>query len=291
MQDNGATTLEEHREPFKTDCTPECKPTSREVPVARPIAVCHARPIDLPGTEMLLQHGSTAAQALMDVGILIVAFCAVEAVRGGFFLVLFDGEPDIRQVIVPSLAIRLVAVVIVISLILKRRGLSPHSVGVTARGLWVNLPLGALAAALAGGLNLVVMTVLIWFWPGLLEQMNQNVDQITALFPKMHPLSTAGVMLMVGMWEELFFRGFLMTRVRRATSSWTLAVLISTAAFVVLHALDQTPAAMIPITILSLVFSMVTIWRRSIIPAILAHVIYDLTVLIFLGLTTGDAWV
>ena len=167
----------EDHEPFKTDWSAECEPTSQDVPVARPIASCHARPIDPPGTEMLLQHGSTAAQALMDVGVLIVAFCAVEAVTGGLFLVLFDGEPDIRQVIVPSLAIRLVAVVIVISLILKRRGLSPHSVGVTARGLWVNLPLGGLAAAFAGGLNLAVMTVLIWFWPGLLEQMKRLQEE------------------------------------------------------------------------------------------------------------------
>ena len=79
----------------------------------------------------------------------------------------------------------------------------------------------------------------------------------------------------VGVYEELLFRGFLMTRLRRGTGSWTVAVLISTSIFTALHAPDQMPVALVPIAILSLVFSMVTVWRRSLIPAVVAHTLFD----------------
>ena len=46
--------------------------------------------------------------------------------------------------------------------------------------------------------------------------------------------------------------------------------MLNTAIFTALHAPDQTVAALGPITILSLVFSVVTVWRRSIVPAIVA---------------------
>ena len=95
---------------------------------------------------------------------------------------------------------------------------------------------------------------------------------------------------MIGVYEELVFRGFLMTRLRRATGSWTAAVVLSTLVFTGLHALDQLPVALVAITILSLVFSVVTILRRSIIPAIVGHALFDLSQLLILHAQAGDTW-
>ena len=81
-----------------------------------------------------------------------------------------------------------------------------------------------------------------------------------------------------------------MTRLRRTTGSWTLAVLISTAVFTGLHAIEQTLPALLLITILSLVFSVVTIWRKSIIPAVVAHALFDFSQFLLMSLTAGDSW-
>ena len=103
------------------------------------------------------------------------------------------------------------------------------------------------------------------------------------MLPEMSLWTGIALMTVVATWEELLFRGFLMTRIRRFAQSWTIAVIASTVAFVLPHALEQTPAAMIPISILSLVLSLVTIWRRSIVPAIVAHALWNVAV--FLTLT------
>ena len=115
-------------------------------------------------------------------------------------------------------------------------------------------------------------------------------ERIIQMVPRLRPLGFAGVALVISIYEELLFRGFLMTRLRRGTGSWTLAVVLSTAVFTALHAFDQTASALVAVTILSLVFSGVTIWRRSIIPAIVAHALFDLSQFLLLNLQAGDSW-
>ena len=69
----------------------------------------------------------------------------------------------------------------------------------------------------------------------------EKAQAALAMVPRLHPLGYVGVAAMVGIYEEIVFRGFLMTRLRRATGSWFVAVLASTALFTSLHAFDQTP--------------------------------------------------
>jgi membrane protease YdiL (CAAX protease family) len=73
-----------------------------------------------------------------------------------------------------------------------------------------------------------------------------------------------------------------MTRLRRTTGSWTAAVGVSTVVFVGLHAFDQVATALIAVTILSVTFSLVTIWRRSLTAAIVAHTVWNLSQFVYL---------
>ncbi len=144
--------------------------------------------------------------------------------------------------------------------------------------------------AVAFGLS-VATNLLLWLaWPDLTDQMMENARRIVDMVPKLHPLGFAAVAVMIGVYEELLFRGFLMTRLRRASGSWVVAVMISTAIFTALHALDQTPAALVPITILSVVFSVATIWRRSIVPAIIAHTLWNFCQFLYLYAAPEDVW-
>ena len=89
-----------------------------------------------------------------------------------------------------------------------------------------------------------------------------------------------------GLSEELLFRGFLMTRLRRATGSWFIAVVVTSAVFTVLHAFEQTRGALITIAVLSVFFSVLTVWRRSIVPAMVAHALFDFSQFLFLQYST-----
>jgi len=106
----------------------------------------------------------------------------------------------------------------------------------------------------------------------------------------LRPAEFVPLTAMIGIYEELVFRGFLMTRLRRGTGSWAVAVALSTVIFTSLHAFDQTHSALVVVAILSLVFSLATIWRRSIIPAIIAHALFDLSQLLLLYVQAGDSW-
>ena len=154
----------------------------------------------------------------------------------------------------------------------------------------MNLLIGVGAMMAAYAIIFPVMTALTLASPAARDQMNQNMEILTNFLPKAHPLEFLGAMATVGVWEELFFRGFLMTRLRRVTGGWIVAVLLSTGVFVALHALTQAPAALVLIAILSLIMSVVTIWRRSLVPAIVAHTLFDLLQLAGLYFVAGDQW-
>ncbi len=195
-----------------------------------------------------------------------------------------------RILLVPTLLVRAAGSILIIAVILRYRRQSVRSVGFRRGKLALNVLIGIGAVAVAFGLS-VVTNLLLWLaWPELPDQMEENARRILDMVPKLHPLGFAGVAVMIGIYEELLFRGFLMTRLRRASGSWIVAVLISTAIFTALHALDQMPAALVPITILSVVFSVATIWRRSIVPAIIAHTLWNFCQFLYLYAVPEDAW-
>ena len=239
--------------------------------------------MDVGALIVLLAIASVAAEvlAITLIGILI----------GGPFEA-FDLDEDVlgRIALVPVLAFRALATMVVIAAIVRRRRQSALSVGVGRSGFAVNLLLGIAAMGVSYGL-IWIWQLFAWYcWPGLIDDMDENVERILELVPNMSLLAFGGVALVIGLYEELFFRGFLMPRLRRCTGSWTFAVLFSTALFTALHAFDQTTGALVPIAILSLVFSLVTIWRRSVVPAIIGHFLFDWSQFIGLYVIAGDRW-
>ena len=269
-----------------------------------------ARPITAPYpmagprlTDELFLLTSTRGAAWTDLAAVILLMFLLEVFMGtataivvGFPRIPQDfgadaGEATLaRALLVPTLVVRAAGSILIIAVILRYRRQSVKSVGLGHRKLALNLLIGIGATAVAFGL-VVVTSLLLWLaWPELPDQMEENARRILDMVPKLHPLGFAGVAVMIGIYEELLFRGFLMTRLRRASGSWVVAVLISTAIFTALHALDQTPAALVPITILSVVFSVATIWRRSIVPAIIAHTLWNLCQFLYLYAAAEDVW-
>ncbi len=278
-------------------------------PVDPPQTIYVARPLWSDRDRFLLLD-APQSKVWVDIGVLLLCLFAFEVVFGVMIAVAIgagnativaerlsaDGAIDdyesaiSRKFLVPMLLVRATFSVFLIGLILRARGQRPLSVGVSPKRWGVNTLIGIGATPVVYGLISLAMVVLWLVKPSLLEQMYENADRLTALLPKLSLVSFAGVSVVVGVYEELIFRGFLMTRLRRGTGSWTLAVLLSTAIFTLLHAADQTPVALIAVTLLALAFSVLTIWRRSVIPAIVTHAIFDFTQFVGLYHSQGDAW-
>lgn len=194
-----------------------------------------------------------------------------------------DGFASMKQsLLFPVLGLRAVAVVIILAVLLRARGQSWATLGWTRRRLGGDLALGLAAVATAYVLIFAWALLSMSLWPSLIEEMNQNADLLLTMLPDWPFSVYVLAAVLIGYYEELLFRGFLMTRLRRVTGSWWLAVVLSTVMFTGLHMGDQMMAAMVPITILSLVFSVFTIWRGSVIPAMVGHFLFDLSQ--FIGL-------
>jgi membrane protease YdiL (CAAX protease family) len=188
-----------------------------------------------------------------------------------------------QRVLVPGLILRAASAAVVIGAILLLRRQPLEAVGLPRRGWILDTAIGFAAVIVAYGA--VAITVLIvWLaWPQLIQQLTENAERLKDLVPPLAPSAFLPLALLIGVYEEVVFRGFFMARLRRATGSWVWAVLATTVVFTGLHAIDQTPAALIIVSVLSIVFSLLTIWRRSIVPAIVAHALFDWSQFILLS--------
>lgn len=83
----------------------------------------------------------------------------------------------------------------------------------------------------------------------------------------------AAISLSAGLFEEAFFRGFLQPRV---------GVLLSTAMFSLAHVAYGEPSMLVGVTLLSLAFSALALWRRNIWAAVTAHATFDAVQLLIL---------
>ncbi len=270
-------------------------------PVGQPVEANPAPPPD-PRDEILLLSQSRRA-VMADILLFVVLFLclalggefAIASVYRGVMAPQFSDESVLssavaRAALFPAIGWRALAATAVGVWLTRRRGLSFRSVGLTLHGFWVNLLLGLAAFAVIMVAALVFGLLIQTLFPELSREFEKNAHMIMEAVPKVSPVFFFCVCLVIGYYEELIFRGFLMTRLRRATGSWIWAVIGNSAIFVPLHLMDQAPAALLAVGSLSLIFSIVTIWRRSLVPAILAHAMFDFTMFLQLYYTAGEQW-
>ncbi len=156
---------------------------------------------------------------------------------------------------------------------LRSQGLGLREIGLTAEGFWPNVGIGLAGAA-------VIMTAGVAV--GMLtEQLSRK------LFPSVsepfHPLQgmvafsgspliraalLASAAVGAPLFEEIFFRGVLYGAVRRRAGV-VAALATSSAIFAALH--PQLPLGFLPLMTMGLGFSLLYEWRRSLLPAIVAH--------------------
>ncbi len=270
------------------------------VPFARPVYLppVYTVPPDrllLPDESRRMAWGDLARFAVLGIAVEILIVVVIRTLAVISFGEL--GEPSEalkdefrRAMLLPTVALRSVGWITAVVLILRHRHQGPASIGLIPSRVLLDIPLGAAIVVLAYGLIALTMYTLFYLWPEVAEQMRENEQRIMAFVPRLTPWQFVFLAMLIGLYEETVFRGFLMPRFRRATGSWALAILLTTMVFTVLHSFDQTWPALIVVTILALLFSAVTIWRRSIASAIIAHALFDLSQFLGLYWLAGDKW-
>jgi len=153
----------------------------------------------------------------------------------------------------------------------RQLGLTPSRGGTTKerfRDAGRELGVGILAGIggwLAGLSILLLVGSLIWRIGGddaLPAEPPATVAWIAAL-----PWTVRlAISLSAGVVEEVFFRGLLQPRC---------GIALSTVLFVLAHAGYEQPIMLIGVTLLSLFFSALVVWRQSILAAIAAHTVFD----------------
>lgn len=260
------------------------------IPLARPVGLTNevTPPVQHnPETEFLLPAIS-ARDALTDLLLFTVLFVPLMLVGEILMISIYDAIAEgsfadeaaresalRRSILVPAILWRVILSAIIAYWLVRRRGLTLRGVGLAWGRWWVDLLVGLGAfGVIAFGTILFSILIPVLF-PDLDREFQRNTELILDAVPKIPFWALGPFSLAIGFYEELLFRGLLMPRLRRATGSWVLAVILTTAVFSVLHLADQAAAALLAICALSLIFSIITIWRRSLVPAIVAHTLFD----------------
>ena len=66
-----------------------------------------------------------------------------------------------------------------------------------------------------------------------------------------------------------------MTRLRRVLHSWWAAIAVTSLLFALPHMGDQKPVVAIPLFGVGVALSVFTIWRKSLLPAIIGHAVFN----------------
>lgn len=112
---------------------------------------------------------------------------------------------------------------------------------------------------------LMAFGLLLW-WVGGAELLPTEPPAMVPWIAALPVVVRLLVSLSAGVVEEAFFRGFLQPR---------MGIVLATALFVLAHASYEQPLMLVGITILSLIYGLLVVWRQNIWPAIAAHTLFD----------------
>ena len=284
--------------PGEVELRAEVTFTPEGIPIAVPVLVTEPGPAVPPAHDMLITDSSRGS-AFVDIVVVLLGLVVFEFLSQ-LLLSFATGIGDLpenasdaditRILILPVLPARAALVTIVLAMLLAWRHQSLRSLGITVDRLVINILLGLVALGAAYGLIIPWAVAMQVFAPETAKGFHENAEAIMSFVPRQAPLRFLWLALVIGFYEELFFCGFLMTRLRRLLGGWTWAAIVSSIVFIAPHMIEQKPIALVPIAILAAIFCVVTIWRRSIVPALIAHWLFNLSQFLLLYYTSGDTW-
>lgn len=268
--------------------TPERPSTPQsDLPRARPVSAApsqsarplpYATPVALPTYEAggLSAISQPKASVLVDLllvfGLFVIASLFVPAFVSGLDAsgAAADGGPlDVAVMLTTGFGFAGLAVFIVW---LRRQPMA--TIGAASQNVALDLAIGAGACVAALILVTAIRLFLALMDPAFFRAIHDSTRKIQEAIP---PVSIPGAVVIaacVGLYEEVLFRGFALPRLRRLLGSWPATILAASAFFALLHGY-QGLAGVATVFVLSVVFSVVFVWRQSLVPVVFAHFLVD----------------
>lgn len=172
---------------------------------------------------------------------------------------------------------------LVVTLLLRRDANWRASLGLERAPLLQTVLFGGVGVAAAYGVNLVLVGGYSVLHGGMGAQAAQKAQWAS----KLSDLPLGWVLPLsafVGLWEELVFRGFLLGRLRvalhavdgnpRARTATVMAVMVSGILFGAGHGY-QGLLGLLQTSAVGIAFGALTVWRKSLWPAVVAHLTLD----------------
>ncbi len=242
----------------------------QDAPVARPIG-----PQVPPAPGLSLLTDQSASGALVDV---LIVFAVLFALPWGFWALRVLGSTYDASAVGSGVALGIVELALtgclMICYVLYKNRQSLASIGWTGRRWAMNLLIGVLSAAALFVFGTLFCALLALVWPAAFDYLQANYRRFRSVFAPLDPTGILGLLGIVAVYEELLFRGFLITRLRRIVGSWPAAIVLSAVAFALEH-FYQGPIAMLLIVPTGLILAIVFVWRESLIPCIVAHFLFN----------------
>jgi uncharacterized protein len=160
-------------------------------------------------------------------------------------------------------------VVIGVPWLVKRRATSREELGLSRLPTWLDIvitPVGFVVYIFLSGTLLYVAQQILTFVD--FEQVQDvGFDQLTQQFE--YVLAFLTLVVVAPIAEEILFRGYLLSKLRGHVTTW-IAVLITSLLFSLVHFAWNVG---IDVFALSIVLCIVTIWTKSLWPAIFIHML------------------
>jgi CAAX protease family protein len=226
----------------------------------------------------MLLVDTSRRQAAIDVFVLIGGLIGIWVAMGLAMVAIVDLSPA-EDVAVLRLVLTLTGGAIgagftLLAVRLRRQPVS--SVGVCAAA-WTDGAVWGCVATVGAFVALWSVTLLTTLvFPSMLESAERNVERIAEFLPPFHPGWYVLIAAAVGIYEELVFRGFLLTRIRRATNSDFAGIVGSAALFALPHAMSQEVIVVLPLFAIGVFWAVLTLWRKSILPVVVGHALFNL---------------
>lgn len=163
----------------------------------------------------------------------------------------------------------------------RSSGQRPAAIGWRVNDLTADVGIGVAAALGMYAAMFVAAMVLILLRPDLMEKSAQAREAIEETIPRASIPAMILLMAFVALWEEIVFRGFLLTRLYCLLRRWWLTVPVGGVLFSLGHGY-QGELATVVIGGVGILLGVIFVWRKSLLPAVIFHLTFNLIGLLLL---------